>query len=171
MSLFILVIRVNSEKEVLSINAEELVATYSNMLFKICLVILGNEQDVQDAIQDTFYRYLTVKPEFSDKEHEKAWLIRVAVNISKDIKRFQHRHPVVSMELLEDYFFESPKEGEVLEELLRLPYKLKTVIYLHYIEGYQVKEIASILCISTSAVKKRLQRGREQLRLLCDGKE
>lgn len=140
------------------------------MLFKICLVILGNEQDAQDAIQDTFYRYLYTQPEFSDEEHEKAWLIRVAVNISKDMRRFQQRHPKVSMEQLEDYY-QSPKEGEILEELLRLPYKLKTVIYLHYIEGYQVKEIASMLNISQAAVKKRLQRGREQLKLICEGKE
>lgn len=149
---------------------EEMITRYSNMLFKICLVILGNEQDAQDAIQDTFYRYLYNHPEFSDEEHEKAWMIRVAVNISKDMRRFQQRHPKVSMEQLEDYY-ESPKEGEILEELIRLPYKLKTVIYLHYIEGYKVKEIASMLCISQSAVKKRLQRGREQLKLICEGKE
>lgn len=149
---------------------EETVTRYSNMLFKICLVILGNEQDAQDAIQDTFYRYLYHQPEFADKEHEKAWLIRVAVNISKDMRRFQQRHPKISMEQLEDYY-ESPKEGEILEELIRLPYKLKTVIYFHYIEGYQIKEIASMLCISENAVKKRLQRGRQQLKLVCEGKE
>lgn len=147
-----------------------MVTEYSNMLFKICLVILGNEQDVQDAIQDTFYRYLNLQPKFSDKEHEKAWLIRVAVNISKDMRRFQQRHPKVSMEQLEDYY-ESREEGEVLDELIKLPYKLKVVIYLYYIEGYQIKEIASMLNISASAVKKRLQRGREQLKLLCEGKE
>lgn len=149
---------------------EEMVIRYSNMLFKICLVILGNEQDAQDAVQDTFYRYLYTKPEFSDEEHKKAWLIRVSVNISKDMRRFQQRHPKISIEQLGDYY-ESPKDGEILEELMRLPYKLKVVIYLHYIEGYQVKEIASMLNISQDAVKKRLQRGRKQLKLLCEGKE
>lgn len=140
------------------------------MLFKICLVILGNEQDVQDAIQETFLRYLKNMPKFQSEEHEKAWLIRVAVNVSKDMRRSQLRHPKVSLELLEDYY-ESPQDGEILEELLELPYKLKVVIYLHYIEGYRIKEVASILNISEDAVKKRLQRGREELRLLCTGKE
>lgn len=149
---------------------EELVTRYSNMLFRICLVILGNEQDAQDAIQDTFYRYLRIQPDFSDEEHEKAWLIRVAVNVSKDMRRFWQRHPKISMEQLEDYYA-SPEEGEILEELFKLPDKLKTVIYLHYIEGYQVKEIASMLRITENAVKKRLQRGREQLKLMCEGKE
>lgn len=140
------------------------------MLFKICLVILGNEQDAQDAVQDTFYRYLDVKPVFSDGEHQKAWFIRVAVNISKDMRRFQQRHPKVSVDWMEDYY-SSPQDYGVMEELLRLPQKLKIVVYLYYIEGYQIKEIASILNISSAAVKKRLQRGREQLRLFYEGKE
>lgn len=149
---------------------EELVTRYSNMLFRICLVILGNEQDAQDAIQDTFYRYLRIQPDFSDEEHEKAWLIRVAVNVSKDMRRFWQRHPKISVEQLESYY-ENPEEGEILEELLKLPEKLKTVIYLYYIEGYQIKEIASMLGISENAVKKRMQRGREQLKLICEEKE
>lgn len=154
----------------LFINTEELVIKYSNMLFKICLVILENEQDAQDAIQDTFYRYLKLQPEFADEEHEKAWLIRVAINRAKDMRRFWKRHPQISIEKLWDYY-ESPEDGAILEELLKLPDKLKTVIYLYYIEGYQIKEIASMLHISSGAVKKRLQRGREQLKLLCEGKE
>ena len=137
----------------LFIKTEELVTCYSNMLFKICLVILGNEQDAQDAIQDTFYRYLKLQPQFADKEHEKAWFIRVAINISKDMRRFNQRHPQISIEQLNDYY-QSPEDGKILEELLQLPYNLKIVIYLHYIEGYQVKEIASMLHITPGAVKK-----------------
>ena len=40
------------------------VLKYSDMLYKICIVILCNEQDAQDAIQDTFCRYLEKKPHF-----------------------------------------------------------------------------------------------------------
>lgn len=152
------------------IETEELAVRYSNMLFKICLVILGNEQDAQDAVQDTFYRYLSVRPVFSDGEHQKAWFIRVAVNICRDMQRFRQRHPKVSLDWMEDYY-ESPGDRSIMEELLRLPHRLKTVVYLHYIEGYQIKEIASVLNISESAVKKRLQRGREQLKMLYAGKE
>ena len=61
-----------SSKGGVFIKAEELVTRYSNMLFKICLVILGNEQDAQDAVQETFYRYLKNQPDFSNEEHEKA---------------------------------------------------------------------------------------------------
>ena len=141
------------------------VLKYSDMLYKICIVILCNEQDVQDVIQDTFCRYMEKKPDFHDEEHEKAWLIRVATNISRDMIRFRIRHPKVSIEELENSLVE-PEQKETLKELLELPIKQKMVIYLHYVEGYQIKEIADILGITEGAVKMRLQRGKEQMQLL-----
>lgn len=143
----------------------ETVIKYSNMLYKICIVILCNEQDAQDAIQDTFCRYLEKKPNFHSEEHEKAWLIRVATNICRDMIRFRIRHPKVSIDELENSLV-APEQKEPLKELLELPVKQKTVIYLHYVEGYQIKEIADILGITEGAVKMRLKRGREQIQLL-----
>lgn len=49
----------------------------------------------------------------------------------------------------------------LLDVLMQLPQKYKIVILLHYVEGYKVDEIAKLLNITSSAVKKRLQRGRE----------
>ena len=141
----------------------EVVIKYSDMLYKICLVILCNEHDVQDAIQDTFCRYLEKKPDFRDEEHEKAWLIKVATNICRDMIRFRVRHPKVSIDEIET-ILAAPEQRETLKELLELPIKNKTVIYLHYVEGYSIKEIADILGITESAVKSRLLRGRKQMR-------
>ena len=144
--------------------AEEMVQAYSSMLYKICIVMLCNEQDAQDAIQDTFCRYLEKSPVFTDKEHEKAWLIRVASNICQDMLRFRIRHPKVSIEEITDSLA-TPEEQNVLAELLALPLRYRSVIYLHYVEGYRIREIADLLGISEQAVKKRMQRGRDQLRL------
>lgn len=58
-------------------DAREAVMKYSDMLYRICIVMLCNEQDAQDVVQDTFCRYLEKRPVFRDAEHEKAWLIRV----------------------------------------------------------------------------------------------
>lgn len=145
-------------------NIEEAVATYSNMLYKICIVMLCNEQDAQDAIQETFCRYLEKKPDFTDSEHEKAWLIQVVTNICRDMLRFRSRHPKVSIDEVTDSYT-SADDRDILTELLDLPIRHRTVIYLYYVEGYQVREVASLLKISEHAVKKRLQRGRQQLRL------
>ena len=146
----------------------EAVTKYSDMLYKICIVILCNEQDVQDAIQDTFCRYLEKKPRFRDEEHEKAWLIRVATNICRDMIRFRIRHPKISIDELE-HSLAAPEQKETLRELLELPVKQKTVIYLHYVEGYRIKEIADILKITEGAVKMRLRRGKEQMQSIVEG--
>lgn len=141
----------------------EKIIKYSDMLYKICIVILCNEHDVQDVIQDTFCRYLEKKPEFHDEEHEKAWLIKVATNICRDMMRFKIRHPKISIDEVENSLT-VPEQKETLRELLELPVKQKTVIYLHYVEGYQIKEIANILGTTEGAVKMRLKRGKEQMR-------
>ena len=143
----------------------EAVMKYSDMLYRICIVMLCNEQDVQDAIQDTFCRYLEKRPDFHDEEHRKAWLIRVATNICRDMMRFLIRHPKVSIDELEDKIVK-PEQKETLRELLELQVKQKTVIYLYYVEGYHIREIADILGITEGAVKMRLRRGKEQMRLL-----
>ena len=141
----------------------EAVIKYSDMLYKICLVMLCDEQDVQDAIQDTFCRYLEKKPNFRNEEHEKAWLIKVATIICRDMIRFRVRHPKVSIDEVEN-FLVAPEQRDTLKELLELPIKHKTIIYLHYVEGYSIKEIVGILGITESAVKSRLLRGRKQMR-------
>lgn len=142
---------------------EQAMDKYSNMLFKICLTLLSNEADAQDAVQDTFCKYWRSSKRFNDEEHEKAWLIRVAVNKCKDMRRFEKNHPVVDIAELSEYY-KSEEQGKILQEILLLPEKLKLVLNLFYVEGYHVEEIAKILHISESAVKKRLQRGRLQLR-------
>ncbi|MDE6219909.1 MAG: RNA polymerase sigma factor [Lachnospiraceae bacterium] len=148
----------NNEEDI-----REAVIKYSDMLYKICLVILCNEQDVQDAIQDTFCRYLEKKPVFHDEEHKKAWLIKVATNICRDTIRFRVRHQKVPIDEVENILV-APEQRQTLKELLELPVKHKTVIYLHYVEGYSIKEISDILGITESAVKSRLLRGRKQMR-------
>lgn len=141
----------------------EAVSKYSDTLYKVCIVMLCNEYDAQDAIQETFCRYLEKKPDFRDEEHVKAWLIRVATNICRDMIRFRIRRPKISIDEVENILV-APEQQETLMELLELPAKQKTVIYLHYVEGYQIKEIADIMGISESAVKMRLMRGRKQMR-------
>ncbi len=143
---------------------EAAVRKHSEMLYRICIVILGSEQDTQDVIQETFCKYLEKKPKFVDGEHEKAWLIKVATNHCRDIQRFRFRHPKVPIEELAGTLVSQQEDREAVRELLQMPPKQRAVMVLHYVEGYQVKEIAGILGITEHAVKKRLQRGREQFR-------
>lgn len=146
------------------VTIEKVVMKYSDMLYRICVVMLGNETDAQDAVQDTFCRYLERTQVFADEEHEKAWLIKVAQNRCRDMRRFHLRHPKINIEEI-TASYEDPEYSEVLAELIQLPLSVKSAVYLHYIEGYKTTEVSEMLGISVNAVKKRLQRGREMLRL------
>lgn len=142
---------------------EGIVDKYGNILFKICLVILCNEYDAEDAVQETFIKYLTRSPNFNDLEHEKAWLITVATNNCKNMRRFKFMHQHIDISNLQLYSKDEENYG-LIDLLMKLPYKYKIVLLLFYVEGYKVDEIANILKISVSATKKRLQRGRECIR-------
>ena len=137
---------------------------YGAMLFRMCMVLLGNQQDAEDAVQDTFVRYWKTRPDFQSTEHEKAWLIRVAANKSKDRLRSWFRRATTGMEALEG-IAEYPNDLFVLEQLAALPYKDKTILYLHYVEGYRLKEIGDLLGMKENAVKAAARRGREKLKL------
>ena len=142
--------------------AREAVERYGDMLYRICLLSLGNTADAEDAVQETFIKYVQKSPDFSSGEHEKAWLITVATNKCRDMLRYRTRHKTESEELLLGYAIEKEDSG-ILDALMELPEKYKTPLMLFYIEGYKVDETADIMGISLSAAKMRLSRGRKLL--------
>ena len=142
---------------------EYLLQQYGNSLFRLCLFMLKNEADAEDAIQETLIKFLQKAPAFTDTEHEKAWLFRVASNICLDLLRYQKRHPQEELDMTK-YMPTKPENPEILDALLELPEKYKLVLMLYYVEGYRVNEIAEIIQKSPSAVKMRLQKGRSLLK-------
>ena len=146
--------------------ADEIVAvvkTYGNILFRNTLVMLGSESDAEDAVQETLLTYMQKAPGFRDAEHKKAWLITVATNRCKDMLRFRSRHTMMELECLNEFTEEASDSG-ILEALMTLPEKFRLVLVLHYVEGYRVEDIAKMIGKSASAVKMRLQKGRNLLR-------
>lgn len=140
-----------------------ILAVYGNMLYRTAYLLLGNPHDVQDALQETLLRYLEKAPAFASGDHEKAWLLRVTTNCCMDCLRFRKRNAYMELEPLRECL--SAPEKPHIQELYALPAKWKTVLILHYFEGYSVKETGEILGLSESAVKKRLQRARDALKL------
>ncbi|MCX4323344.1 MAG: RNA polymerase sigma factor [Lachnospiraceae bacterium] len=146
---------------------DRILQVYGDMLYRTAYLLLGNPHDVQDALQETLLRYLEKAPAFVSSDHEKAWLLRVVSNCCKDYLRFRRRHSCLDLESIRECL--PAQENTHLQELYALPAKWKTVLILHYFEGYSVKEIGEILGLSESAVKKRLQRAREALRMEMEG--
>ncbi len=142
---------------------EEIMDTYGTMLFRLCLITLGNANDAEDAVQETMIKYLQKTPKFENVEHEKAWLITVATNKCRDILRFKNRHPVVNIEEINALAKDTSDSG-ILDALMTLPDKYRLVLVLYYVEEYSIKDIAKVIGRTSSAVKMRLQKGRKLLK-------
>lgn len=142
---------------------ESLVQIYGNMLFRLCLITLGNASDAEDVVQETFIKYLQKAPKFENSEHEKAWLITVATNKCKDILRFNSRHPIVDIDEINEFTDDATDKG-ILDALMTLPDKFRVVLILYYVEEYSIGDIAKVIGKTTSAVKMRLKKGRSLLK-------
>lgn len=143
--------------------AREAVEKYGDMLYRICLVMLKNTADAEDAVQETFIKLVQRTVAFDSADHEKAWLITVATNKCRDMLRYRQRHKTESEELLQGYFIEKNDSG-ILEALSELDEIYRLILVLYYVEDYKIDQISEITGISVSAVKMRLSRGRKLLK-------
>ena len=103
---------------------EELFIEYMDNLYRIAVFMLSNVQDAEDAVQETYVRYLLKKPKLNNQEHEKAWLMCVCINICKNQIRYRNRHPKYNIEEVDVIGIEL-EEKEILREISLLPVKLK----------------------------------------------
>lgn len=150
---------------------EQAVEKYADMVRRICLVHLRNAQDTEDIFQNVFLKYLQHDAPFSDDEHEKAWMIRVTMNSCRDHLRYLLRHRQTPLEAIAECAAAESENREVLEAVLSLPEKYRSVIYLHYYEGYTACRIGEILNKRENTVYSLLSRGRELLRKRLGGED
>lgn len=144
---------------------------YADMLYRLALSHLKRREDAEDAVQDAFIKYISASPRFSDDAQECAWLVRVTVNRCRDMLRRGKFRDHASLDDISGLPAEEKTASAVLDAVFSLPELYRTAITLHYLEGFSVEEIASMLGMSLSAVKMRLSRGRELLKKTVDEEE
>ena len=120
-------------------NLERVIEVHSNTLYKICFVILKNEQDTKDVLQETFITYMTKRPGFASEEHKKAWLIKVSQNKCKEFLRFHKKHAGIPLEEVEESLEitrgMSVEDKDKLRLIWNVHYNLTSVVILYYLEG------------------------------------
>lgn len=150
---------------------ERYMRLYYRSVYRTVLCRCRDPQDADDVAQDVFLRLYTCGNTFNDDEHIKAWLLRCAINRSTDLIRSGKRRESLPLKAAQEavHYDEKDKEtGRVFELFLKLSEKNRTAMYMHYCEGYTVKEIAEMTGSKESAVLSRLMRGRKQLEKLLD---
>ena len=153
------------DKERIAQNAGRMLDQYGDSILRLAYSYLHNMSDAEDIVQETLIRYMKTAPEFDNEAHEKAWLLRVAANLSKNkidynkVRQADELDDTLKAEEREDLSF-------VWEAVKGLPENMREAIHLFYHEGYSTKEIASILKRKESTVRSDLKRGREKLKLV-----
>ena len=145
---------------------EEKYYKYKDLLFRIIFTYVKNPNDAEDILQEVFTKLYCSNKAFETDEHEKRWLIRISINLSKNhLKLFWNKkRDIFNHEDLPGESFSS-EYNDLLQMVLNLPDKCKVPMYLHYYEGYSCKQIGEILGCKESAIKMRLKRGRELLKM------
>ena len=141
------------------------VETDQDMVYRTALHFFASSPDAEDAVQEVFLRlYMYDKP-FETPEHLRRWLLRVTVNVCKDVLKSPWRRRRVSLDALpEQPVFDTEEQGELYQAVMELPEKYRIVLYLFYYEELSSKEIAEMLSVRQTAVTTRLSRGRERLK-------
>ncbi|MCL1914799.1 MAG: sigma-70 family RNA polymerase sigma factor [Eubacteriaceae bacterium] len=145
--------------------ADRALDLYADTVRRICFIHLKSNADVEDVFQEVFLKYLLHDNPFESDAHEKAWLIRVAINACKDVlKSFFHKNVSSFDDLHNEPFYFQEQESEVMDAILKLPEKYRDVIYLHYYEGYSAVEIAKIIGKKENTIYTWLDRARKKLK-------
>ena len=148
--------------------ARRLVTSYADMILRISTNYLKNVSESEDVCQTVFLKYMTSDHDFDSPEHEKAWVIRTAINVCKDELKSAFFRRTTGFDELGDIKAPTVPDLGITEEVMKLPKNYRISIYLYYYEGYSVKEIADVLGKKESAIKAYLSRGRKKLKLAID---
>jgi len=136
---------------------------YGDSILRFAYSYLHNMSDAEEILQDTLLAYLVNKPAFANEAHAKAWLFRVAGNLSKNRIRYNgyRNHD----ELMEELVAEEKEDLRfVWEAVSRLPENYREVIHLFYREGFTTAEISAILGRREVTVRSDLSRARKKLK-------
>ena len=136
---------------------------HGNRILRLAYSYVHNMQDAEEILQDTLIKLLDSAPVFESDEHEKAWLLRVAANLSNN--RIEYNKLRDTDELKDDLVAEEREDlSFVWEAVKSLPENYREVIHLFYEEGYQTDEIAELLGESGANIRTRLKRARAKLK-------
>lgn len=151
--------------------AERYLSDYGDAILRLAYTYVHNYADAEDILQETLIRVLTAGVMLERGAHERAYLLRTAVNLSKNLLKAAKLRE--TDELSEELAAEEREDLSYVWEVVKaLPEAQREAVHLFYQEGYSTAEIAQILGRKESTVRSDLRRGRERLRtLLKEGED
>lgn len=134
-------------------------------LYRVAAGYLRGENDRLDAVSEAIARAWERRGSLRDERLFKTWITRILMRECVNIQRRQRR--CVPVERLPEAATDQADTAAALREALdNLPQRWRTMVILHYMEGYDVREVAAIMRTTKGAVCAGLSRARERLRSL-----
>lgn len=151
------------DREAVNRQAERLLTDYGNSVLRLAYSYLHNISDAEEVLQEALIQFLKTVPALNGPKHEKAWLLRVAANLSKN--RLDYNKIRLADELNEELAAEEREDlSFVWEAVKALPVHQREAVHLFYHEGCTTAEIGKLLGRREATVRSDLRRGREKLR-------
>lgn len=150
-----------------------LMAAYEKDILKLCCLYLQDAGMAEDAAQETFFKAYRALDRFRGECADKTWLVRIAVNTCKDMRRaawFRFVDRRVTLDRLPEPATPPAADSVHLTlEIMRLPDRERDAVILYYYQGMTLRETAKALNVSETAVAKRLRRACGRLQLIWEG--
>ena len=164
MLMYLSILDTQDEKEKFT----EVYEQYQHFCWDVANQMLGDDHLAEDAVQETYLKAYRSMPAFRGGCSEKTWLMRIAVNVCRDMLRsawFRHLDRRITPEQLPEPIAQPSEEDCFLTvEVMRLPQKYREAVLLYYYEAMTTDEIAQALGVAKSTVSARLEQGRQALR-------
>lgn len=144
---------------------------FSGSIHRTLKGMVGNEAIAEELTQEAFIKAWRGLPQFGFRSSLKTWLYQVALNVGRDWLR-THRTRFFSDDFEkagEERF--TPEQRAVQESLLELDEDTRSLLILHYYEGFKLEEMAEVLKVPMGTIKSRLHSAKSKLkeRLLLKG--
>lgn len=152
-----------ADRDAVNRQAERMLTDYGGSILRLAYSYLHNLSDAEEVLRDTLIQFLKTAPALNGPKHEKAWLLRVAANLSKN--RLDYNRVRAADELNEELAAEEREDlSFVWEAVKALPVHQREAVHLFYHEGCTTAEIAAMLGRRESTVRSDLRRGRAGLK-------
>ena len=159
----------NGEVEAYSI----LVERYFDHYVRFAVHLVGNREDAEEVVQDTFLRAYRALGRYEERERFGAWLLRILVNRARTVSAMGRRREKMFPEQVDDTLPEAAEahpadraalREEVARALDQLGRDQREAFLLHYVEGLSYEEMAAVTGSGISALKMRVKRACERLK-------
>jgi len=155
---------------------DSLVIRYRDMIFNLCLNIMGDYDEAVDCSQEVFIKMYNSLHKFGFRSSLSTWLYSIALNTCRNRLSSAYRKKRVSIDGFENFhragndcepeFLFERSEGEraVRKAISMLPEEERILIVMRDLEERSYEEITEITGVKTGTIKSRLSRGRHRLR-------